>query len=171
MSSKLGVELAGLRQLIFQSHKEGKEQWLGWIWVAAALIPCLYASNMLQLVLREIPAKAFSQQQVWASSALVGIVTMLLTAGSGRWKLSLPVWIVAPAVSVILCWLSFTFVVSGTFELRPSMISILTVFAGLAGGCAWLAGLGLRTLQVKLDPKVLKEKKGLSGRTDTYNLD
>lgn len=171
MTSKHGSGLAGLKEFVLQTHKEGKEQWIRWMWAAFSLVPCIYAVNMVQLILREVPSKAFSQQQIWASSALVGIVSMLLTVGSGRWKLSLPVWIVAPALSAILCWLSFTFVVSGTFELRQSMISVMTVFAGLAGGSAWLAGLALRSLQVLIDPKDHKNKRSLSGKADTFNLD
>lgn len=138
-----------------QSKLKARSQWLLYGLTGFISVAVLYGLTFLDLSLRHPALTQGIQISLFISSSVVSAVCMLFAAPLGKYRASLPTWMILPGLVTYLMWQAAALYRSGQLDGRADFVMSSALIAAVSGGLAWLISIGI----LKLIPEpVLKRK-------------
>lgn len=153
-----------LKAVVTQSELNARSQWLLYGLTGLVSVAVLYGLTLLNLSLRNPVLTQGIHVSLLISSSVVCAMCLLFAAPLGRYKASLPTWIIVPGLVTYLMWQTATLYRSGQLDGRADFMMSSALVASVSGGLAWLISLGI--LKLIPEPAIKKKADKLAGPYD-----
>lgn len=147
-------------EFITLSLLAAKYVWMHYGMTALLYIPIAYGLIFLHLYQRHPAMTNGMQIPLLISVSMLAVACLLITAPLGRYRASLPAWMIVPAFSTWFVWQSAALFYSGQLDSRTDVISSAVSISSVSGGLAWLITLGILKQIPERAPKKTKEAHG-----------